>query len=330
MANPNQQKMKRLLLVLTLLGQQLFAQTPRQVVVEHFTNTFCSVCASRNPGFKTNLASQPDVMHISYHPSSPYSQCYFNKQNKEENDNRTKFYGVFGSTPRLVINGVAISSSANYSSSAIFDPYKNINVEVAIFPKLKKEGDSLILDLTIKATGNNTFREVILFAGLANKQINYAAGNGEQVHNNVFRKAFPTESIVFIPQNAGDSINLRYSLAVNSLWNLSDLYAYVVLSQQIDKITIQAAKSNELGLASGNAEKEVVQLNVYPNPVSNEVNLPENLIGKEFRIYNIYGKELLGNVLAEPKLSLETLTNGVYLLLVQDESKIYKATIIKQ
>tara|TARA_B110000285_G_C15096412_1_gene602244 strand:+ start:1583 stop:1825 length:243 start_codon:yes stop_codon:yes gene_type:complete len=75
----------------------------KKVLVEHFTYTRCSVCASRNTGFITNLNAQSDVVHISYHPSSPYSNCQFNQYNLQENDDRTKYYGVFGSTPRLVI-----------------------------------------------------------------------------------------------------------------------------------------------------------------------------------------------------------------------------------
>ena len=34
------------------------AQVPKKVIVEHFTNTLCSVCASRNPGFYSNLNNQ--------------------------------------------------------------------------------------------------------------------------------------------------------------------------------------------------------------------------------------------------------------------------------
>ncbi len=46
---------------------------------------------------------QSDVVHVSYHPISLYSNCQFNQLNPQENDDRTKYYGVFGSTPRLVI-----------------------------------------------------------------------------------------------------------------------------------------------------------------------------------------------------------------------------------
>lgn len=69
--------MKKLsVLVLLLSGLTVFAQqVPKKVLVAHFTNTRCSVCASRNPGFFNNLDNQNngDLIHIAYHPSRPYN-----------------------------------------------------------------------------------------------------------------------------------------------------------------------------------------------------------------------------------------------------------------
>ena len=96
------------------------AQVPKKVIVEHFTNTVCSVCASKNPGFYTNLKNQQGVIHLAVHPSSPYTSCILSKHNVSENDARTNYYGVYGATPRLAIQGVVIASNANYSSAAIF------------------------------------------------------------------------------------------------------------------------------------------------------------------------------------------------------------------
>src|SRR5688572_14710898 len=94
---------------LSILVVSTFAQTPRQVIVEHFTNTRCSICASKNPGFYSLLhGSYPQVLHIAYHPSAPYSNCYFSLQNPTENNSRTNYYGVYGSTPRAVIQGNVI------------------------------------------------------------------------------------------------------------------------------------------------------------------------------------------------------------------------------
>jgi hypothetical protein len=117
--------MKKILLLLLVPylfhGISVAAQpVPRTSVVEHFTNTYCSVCASRNPGFYGNLAAFPQVLHIAYYPSSPYAACPFNQMNRPENDARTRFYGIYGSTPRLVINGSEVPSGTPYTDPAIF------------------------------------------------------------------------------------------------------------------------------------------------------------------------------------------------------------------
>ena len=104
-------------------SQTLLSQVPKKTIVEHFTNTKCSICASRNPGFYTNLNNQPGVLHLAIHPSSPYNGCQLYQQNSSENDARTNYYGVYGGTPRLVINGSVISVNANYSDNSMFTPF---------------------------------------------------------------------------------------------------------------------------------------------------------------------------------------------------------------
>ena len=119
--------------IATLTSIQLvFSQVPKKVVVEHFTNTNCSICASRNPGFYTNLHNQTGILHLAVHPSSPYPNCLLYQQNGTANDARTNYYGIYGSTPRLVINGNVISGGTNYSSSSIFTPYLGLTSPASI------------------------------------------------------------------------------------------------------------------------------------------------------------------------------------------------------
>ncbi len=70
------------------------AQTELIVVVEHFTNTRCGICASRNPAFKENVANHPKVLSITIHPSRPYSSCELHKHNPGDNDSRTNYYDI--------------------------------------------------------------------------------------------------------------------------------------------------------------------------------------------------------------------------------------------
>ena len=100
---------KQLTLALSvLLFFPIFAQVEQKVIIEHFTNTRCGTCANKNPAFYETLANYPQVLHVAYHPSSPYANCAFNQQNKEDNDARTHFYNIYGGTPRAVVQSDVI------------------------------------------------------------------------------------------------------------------------------------------------------------------------------------------------------------------------------
>ena len=94
----------------TLVSLALSAQTSvkKYVLLEHFTNSKCSVCASKNPAFFTLIDQYPnDVHHVSIHPSTPYSTCVFYQSNTTENEARADFYNIPG-TPRVAVNGTLL------------------------------------------------------------------------------------------------------------------------------------------------------------------------------------------------------------------------------
>ena len=66
--------MKKFISIFSILiiNLNIHAQkVPLNSIVEHFTNTKCSVCGSRNPGFLTNKNRFPSLSYISIHPSAP-------------------------------------------------------------------------------------------------------------------------------------------------------------------------------------------------------------------------------------------------------------------
>jgi len=106
-------------------ANEMLAQVPKKIMVELFTNTRCGICSSKNPQFFTNLdnLNNPNIFHIAYHPSSPYSNCLFSMHNPSENDGRTNYYNNYGSTPKLVIQGEKVPGSTSFGSATMFDNY---------------------------------------------------------------------------------------------------------------------------------------------------------------------------------------------------------------
>ncbi len=269
-------KIKGVLALLGCLGStaasDLWAQSvPKAVLVEHFTNTLCSICASRNPGFYGNLRQQPNVLHIAYHPSSPYRGCQFSQQNPTENDARTNFYGVYGGTPRLVINGSVVPATQDYSSPALFGPFQSQTSPFAATVMLRAVGpDSISATVRVVTQGTPASSALRLYLALVQDTVNYAAPNGEQRHYDVFRKSFTgLNAVAFFPAAAGGTVVLTRTLYKNPGWVANRLYAVAVV-QEASGAVLQAAASQRLGVALGSMAPFAAgpALRLYPNPAT--------------------------------------------------------------
>lgn len=297
----------------------VLAQVPKTVVVEHFTNSRCSVCASRNPGFYTNLNQQQNAIHIAIHPSAPYASCVFNQANVAENDGRTNYYGIFGSTPRLVIQGQTISASTNYSNQALFDPFLNQTSPASLSITQTNNGSDIQLRIAIKTEAINSLGNLRLYAALKENQVNYAAPNGEDIHYDVFRKSFFSNDgmQVNLAEN-GDSVIINGTLALNNDWNQDQLSAIVILQEEDSKEVVQAGEQNTPEeILSINTPKN--SISIYPNPANNFVTIksPNNTKGN-YQIYNALGKIVTeGSFIGTNNISLSEIQAGIYFVKIQ-------------
>ena len=173
--------------IVILLSVHVGAQVAQNIVVEHFTNTRCGICANRNPGFYSNLENHPDVFHISFHPSSPYSNCVLNNHNTAENDARTNFYNNYGSTPKFVVQGDKITGATDVSKPALFTPYDGMMSPIELKIKQHISVDSIHSDVVVKTVASHSLGTVKLFVAVAEDTVFYNAPNGENEHYDVFR-----------------------------------------------------------------------------------------------------------------------------------------------
>jgi hypothetical protein len=329
----------RLSLQLFCLLSPLFlvAQVPRKVVVEHFTNTLCSICASRNPGFYSNLNSQQGVLHISYHPSSPYSGCLLSQHNVSGNDGRTNYYGIYGSTPRLVIQGTAITASANYTSPTIFSGLLNQTSPVSIGVSQQLFGsDSVVSTVIVKNVANNSLGGLSLYVALAEDTIFYNAPNGENRQLRVFRKALTpnTGQIFQLPAMVGDSLVFRYSSSIHPSWVPNRIYSQVIVQQTSNRAVIQAEASNTSSVVAGMQDDRLKEAPVqfYPNPFKSQLHVKElrELSETNYEFYNIHGQLLkVTKPSAQGIIDLSSLPSGLYIVKICSSKGYYTQTLIK-
>jgi len=329
----------KLLIITGLFIPILSAQTvPKNIIVEHFTNTRCSACANRNPSFYNALNQNQEIIHIAYHPSAPYSSCLFSTQNKVQNDARPKFYGIFGSTPRFVINGEEKSGS-QVSTPTVYNEFKNQTTPVDLKVKLANLGfDGIEVSFDVTSQIDNTLGIVNYLIALVEDSVFYNAPNGEKIHRDVFRKSFSNDALpsFMIPQNAGNQYNFKGVIKTEAFWDLSRIYAIVILTDSSKKV-VQVAKSplyNPNLVSSTDQQPEIVQnVNIYPNPVTSELYFQSY---SNESIHNIVIKNSIGQKVMEiaPKvdessINVSNLINGTYFLEVSFENKISVQKFIK-
>lgn len=310
---------------------------PKNIVVEHFTNTRCSACASRNPGFYNVLNQNPDVIHIAYHPSRPYSSCLFSTQNRVQNDARPIFYGIFGSTPRFVVNGVERSGQA--TSSTVYNEFKNQTTPVDLKVKVAKAGtDEIEISFDVDIKSNNNIGSVNYLMALVEDTVFYNAPNGERIHRDVFRKSLSDGNLPSfqIPQEEGNKFSFQDKIKQEDFWDLSRIYAIVILTDSNKKV-VQVAKSPLLNpdiISSTHDAPQVTEsLSIYPNPVSNDLffRTHQKEIIQKVTIINHVGQKILevSPDQNESSINVSELNPGTYFLEVSFDNSVSVQKFIK-
>ncbi|MEM6347814.1 MAG: T9SS type A sorting domain-containing protein [Bacteroidota bacterium] len=326
-----------LFLGLFLAFTSLLAQVPRTMVVEHFTNTRCSICASRNPAFLSNLNSEDSVLHLTFHPSAPYSSCIHSLHNPTGNDSRTNYYSVYGGTPRLVIQGEVVSASTNYGSSTIFDPYRGGSSPASLRIEQSKDADSMRVRVIVKTEEAHSLGNLRLMVAAVEDTIFYQAPNGESQQLNVFRRAFGNvEGDAWVlPAAVGDSIMFEATIANHPDWDVDHMYSMAILQDESSKAIIQASASspadnNLTSTTSVDPEQAGIQFEYFPNPVQDILNV--RLVDSreaEVSLYRLTGQMISKkSFVQETQLDFSELASGIYLLqLTNDKGQVIRRIV---
>lgn len=324
--------MKNVFLPILLLGSRmLYAQAvEKKVVAEHFTNTHCSVCASRNPGFYSNLWQFPEVLHIAYHPSAPYAACPLSQHNAAESDARTNFYGVYGSTPRIVIQGQAIPANANYTDGTLFQSQAGATTPFSLAVEMKEiSAGTLEIRTIVKKVDVSALADLQLYAAIVEDTLFFTAQNGEDKHYDVFRKSvWGVPLNVPAPAAVGDSVVQVAQVSVNPGWERKKLYT-VALLQQMDKSLVQAARSAHLPVTTDIEDLLPVTMAVYPNPFSNAIHFQSVPADAMYYVRDLHGKTVAEGLAGKGEAVLSALPPGAYLISFVSKSGVRSFKLFK-
>lgn len=300
-----------LLFVAFLMSAQEAVKYP---LLEHFTNTRCPICASRNPGFHDLRKSYGDaVHHIAYHPKYPYQTCEFYQANMEGNMVRTNYFGIAG-TPTVYLDGVE-GSGTNLINSAAIDAaiesksFFEIDVSEVVVGNLT--------EVTVNVTSrgevpeNTSYR---LFVALAEAVVDYNAPNGEHPHYNVFRKFIsPREGELISPPDNNMSTSFSYQYTVNSEWDEEEIYALAFI-QNDDEQYIENSGTASSTTTSVRGDTKPTIVNIHPNPTESKLFLSEPV--QRWSLYDLNGRLVEDKKLntASKTINLEPHQKGVYFI----------------
>lgn len=331
--------MKKLLtlsLATTLAISISFAQAKKYVLVEHFTNTYCSICASQNPGFFSRIAVETNtkIHHIAIHSSVPYQQCPYYQANKLEQDARKDFYGLT-STPRASLNGAALVSAGNITAANI-DAAANgtspIEVKVS-----ETTGTNRTATVTLKAVGTVPTANYRMYAAIVEKKINFNANNGETVHYNVLRKFIAyggelgSSGFAVTPLSTLQTFSFPY--AITSGWSESQIYVVAWVQNEATKEVLNSGTRFDVQSATDEPSIDAF-VKVSPNPTSGKTTISFTQVTPQYlTIQNAVGqvletRKLVNNTPVD--LDLSNFATGVLFVKIQGVEGTAVKRVVKQ
>ncbi len=332
-----------LLLAFTCSSLALAAQTlpKKYVLLEHFTNTKCPICASKNPAFYSLIQQYPhDVHHLSIHPPVPYNSCLIYLSNPTENVVRSNVYGIFG-TPLVALNGALVPANTPMLPAATLQSALGKTSPISIQVQESGAAPVKTVQITVRTHGNVPAGAYKLYAAVAEKTVNYSSPNGEKEHYNVFRAMLPNvygQSITLPPVGGSASFGYTYNFTPPSGWtsNFDSLYVLAFVQDTIAKEVLNSGTRFD-GTVLGAEEAGAPQaIRVQPNPVTDQatVLLPEGEQAEQVALYALGGARVrytaetaMTNAVQVP---VADLPRGIYLLKIISRKGIYVGKMVKE
>jgi len=328
--------MKKLLLIFVFgaFTLALSAQTSKKyLLIEHFTNSWCGICKSKNPAFYTTIAPyKADIHHVSIHPPTPYAQCVFYQANKTDNQARANYYGIFG-TPQVALNGKLSPTTSSLLPLATLQTALAQNTA-----PLSIKVTDVIANGTISGTIQVKYDQALpagtyrIFVAAVEKLVTLTTQNGEKEHQDVFRDMLT--AIDGDPIGAGgaaQTTQLSYSVALNPAWNANQMYLLVYILNTGTKEVLNSGTRFD-------ASKDIQEptpthnLRIEPNPAKDMAwfSLGDDSVRK-VEVVALNGQRYATNFeVSDGRISVavDQLPKGVYVVKATGIKKVYTGKMV--
>lgn len=301
------------LFITDLIGQKV----PKQIVVEQFSNTRCSICASRIPQLRQNMAPyQENIQLISFYSAAPYPNCELYQANTTGNNARVTYYNVDGS-PRVYVNGTLVNSGSGLVPSAYFAERINEMSDVEVVTTLNKE--ALTASATVTFHNEIPEGELVINTYLTEKRVVAGQLAGFTEHHNVFREHLTASSGAAITiSQIGGSQTFNFNIGNEWVNKIDDILIVSVVQNRATKEIFNAGDSGKT--ATSVKGQVTANVEIFPNPVTDFLILkiePSECENQKVTIFNESGR-ILRKINEEEwqhgRIDLSGLSSGNYVL----------------
>lgn len=322
-------------LMLAAFAAPLFAQAQvkKYVMIEHFTNSRCGICASRNPAFFNLIDDYPsDVHHISVHPPVPYNNCVFYLTNTADNNTMANVYGISG-TPRVALNGTLINAGNPLLPTATLESYLNQTSPLHVKVEESGTGANRTASITLRNSGGIPAGDYTLYAAALEKTINQTTPNGESVHHNVLRDLI-TDGIDLAPIALGEEISVNLNYTIQNGWNADEMYvlAWVRNNDGSKAILNSGTRFDPVLVSTQTPAAENAK--TWPNPATHEAWVQTG--GETIRDVQLFGVDGRSHRISftqthdQVRLDVKILPAGLYYVRLQGDAKTFTGKLVKQ
>jgi len=309
----------------------------KYVMLEHFTNSKCSICASKNPAFYALINQAQyldDVHHVSIHPSVPYNTCVFYLANPTENNNRASLYGIQG-TPQVAINGKPPVSLSSFSAATL---QAELNQTSPLYLQVEENdiaGGQRHVSIKARTVGDIPAGNYKIYAAVVEKTINMTTPNTETVHHDVFRKMLPDiNGATFNPAAIGETLEFNYNFDLNPNWIAGEIYVVAFVQNITTEAVLNSGTKFDAIVLDAKDIADNKLLKIFPNPAQESATI--TLAGDQadqLDIFAMNGQRVISQSLFQQEtvfVSTAAFAPGIYFVKVTGEKGTYTTKLVKQ
>jgi hypothetical protein len=200
-----------------------------------------------NPSLDSLLAfySPVDVVMIRYHGDHPWEFDPFYNANPTEIDERFSYYSIT-TIPTVIIDGERRPKSCYVEPfKDAFDARLDISSPINLVAADSISGDSCFVDVSVIAEEDPSADSLVLRAAVVEDSIHYAAPNGQDIFNFIFRDFVPDPGGLSFAIDEGETLDFELAFEIDPEWDPANIRTVVFIQNDTDTSIVQAVSAGQ-------------------------------------------------------------------------------------